>query len=244
MSGSFNHTTNKKLVMNEIIILVLTALSLGFAHTILGPDHYLPFIVISKARKWSLAKTMFVTFISGLGHVAGSVVIGLIGFGFGFGLQSIVNLESSRGEWAAWMIIGFGIVYSLYGIWKARQKNIHSHLVSMEDGSYKIDSSHSHSRKKTLKELTPWLLFVLFVFGPCEVLIPMLIFPAVQSSAIGAIFVISAFAFATVGTMMVMVFTGYKGLSFFNSEKLQPYFHLLAGLTILLSGLGIQFLGL
>jgi len=64
-------------------VLYLTAASIGFFHTLLGPDHYLPFIVISKARKWSLLKTNLVTLVCGIGHVASSVVIGFIGILFG-----------------------------------------------------------------------------------------------------------------------------------------------------------------
>ena len=60
---------------NSIAILSVTAITLGFVHTILGPDHYLPFIVLSEARKWSLRKTMLITFLCGLGHVLSSVVL-------------------------------------------------------------------------------------------------------------------------------------------------------------------------
>ncbi|MDB4582328.1 hypothetical protein N9164_04185 [Draconibacterium sp.] len=60
-------------------ILILTAASLGFVHTVLGPDHYIPFIALSKARNWSLPKTLGVTALCGIGHVLGSIAIGLIG---------------------------------------------------------------------------------------------------------------------------------------------------------------------
>lgn len=67
----------------EITILTLTAVSIGFIHTVFGPDHYLPFIVISKARKWSLLKTIFVTTLCGMGHILGSIVLGFIGIALG-----------------------------------------------------------------------------------------------------------------------------------------------------------------
>ena len=47
----------------EIIILSITALSIGFFHTLLGQDHYLPFIVMSKARNWKIIKTLSITFL-------------------------------------------------------------------------------------------------------------------------------------------------------------------------------------
>ncbi len=36
---------------DELILLAGTAAIVGFLHTITGPDHYLPFIVMGKARK-------------------------------------------------------------------------------------------------------------------------------------------------------------------------------------------------
>ena len=45
----------------EMILLLSTAAFLGFFHTLLGPDHYLPFIVMGKARQWSMAKTTWIT---------------------------------------------------------------------------------------------------------------------------------------------------------------------------------------
>jgi len=60
---------------NSMILLSVTAVSLGFLHTLLGPDHYLPFIVLSEARKWTVKKTMLITFFCGLGHVGSSVIL-------------------------------------------------------------------------------------------------------------------------------------------------------------------------
>ncbi len=36
--------------------LITAAVTIGFFHTLFGPDHYVPFIVMSKARKWSFSK--------------------------------------------------------------------------------------------------------------------------------------------------------------------------------------------
>ena len=41
----------------ELMVLLVTAAFIGFLHTLLGPDHYLPFIVMGKAKKWSMLKT-------------------------------------------------------------------------------------------------------------------------------------------------------------------------------------------
>ena len=45
----------------DIGLLVLTAASIGFVHTLLGPDHYLPFVAMGAARRWSTRKTLWIT---------------------------------------------------------------------------------------------------------------------------------------------------------------------------------------
>ena len=103
--------------MNDsIAILSVTAISIGFIHTVLGPDHYLPFIVLSKAKNWTLKKTMLITFLCGVGHVLSSVVLGLIGIIVGVSVTKLVAIESFRGNIAAWLFIAFGLVYMIISI--------------------------------------------------------------------------------------------------------------------------------
>ena len=61
---------------SQLTILLGAAFAMGFVHTILGPDHYLPFIVMSRARKWKMPKTVVITLLCGLGHVLGSILLG------------------------------------------------------------------------------------------------------------------------------------------------------------------------
>ncbi|MDD5693847.1 MAG: hypothetical protein PHD61_00875, partial [Bacteroidales bacterium] len=83
---------------NEIMILCVTALSIGFIHTLLGPDHYLPFIVLARARDWSVMKTGLITAVCGLGHVGSSVLLGLLGVALGVGISRLEGFEAFRGN--------------------------------------------------------------------------------------------------------------------------------------------------
>ncbi|MCK9254642.1 MAG: hypothetical protein GX793_10660 [Bacteroidales bacterium] len=240
--------------MGEIWILTLTAISIAFVHTIIGPDHYLPFIVMSKARNWSLFKTIRVTFFCGIGHVMSSVVIGIIGIVAGIALNKLEFFEEYRGNIAAWAIILFGLGYTIYGIIKATNQHTHTHVHINEDGSYeKHKHSHSHTQSETHKHkdsgsqkanITPWILFTIFLLGPCEPLIPLLMFPAAELSVIGIVIVAGAFSIVTIATMIAIVFLAYRGISFIKTNILEKYIHALAGVMILLSGLAIVFLGL
>lgn len=90
---------------NQLVVLLVSAASVGFLHTALGPDHYLPFIVMSRANNWSIRKTALITVLCGLGHVASSIVLGIIGLIFGFALSKLEIFESVRGNIAAWAVL-------------------------------------------------------------------------------------------------------------------------------------------
>lgn len=230
--------------MKELYLLILSAGSLGFIHTVLGPDHYVPFIVLSKARKWSTNKTMWITFVSGIGHVGSSVLIGMAGIALGISLNKLESIESFRGELVGWLLLLFGIGYSIYGIIKFLKGSGHTHLPKFLVPKKIRGLHHIHPEKDEENvKLTPWILFLIFVFGPCEVLIPMLIFPAYEKSTFGMFMVALIFGIATISTMMLIVYLGYKGTSFLKLKKHQKYVHLIAGVFLLICASGILFFG-
>ncbi len=236
--------------MNDsIALLSLTAISLGFFHTLLGPDHYLPFIVLSKAKNWTVKKTMLITFLCGLGHVASSVVLGLIGIAVGISVTKLVTVESFRGNIAAWLFIAFGLVYMIISIRNLVKKKKHTHSHHHFDGENHLHEhdhhhDHSHIHQKESSNTTPWVLFLIFVFGPCEPLIPILMYPAAQNNIQGAVIVSLLFSAVTIATMMSIVLAFNLGLNKINLKPLEKYSHLIAGAMIFFSGLAIQFLGL
>lgn len=236
--------------MNELALLAMTAASIGFLHTILGPDHYIPFIVMSKAGKWSMTKTVWVTVVAGIGHVLGSVVLGFIGIGAGFALSSIEAIEASRGEIAGWLLISFGLAYTVWGIKQAFRNKEHSHVHHHGDGEFHTHKhthhkSHVHFHKNVkTPNLTPWILFTIFVFGPCEALIPILMYPAATVSVAGMILVTAIFGIVTIATMLSIVVLSVYGINFVQMNKLEKYTQALAGLIIVMSGVAVQFLGL
>ena len=127
----------------DIFILIITAITIGFVHTILGPDHYLPFIVMAKAKNWNRMKTTLVTTICGLGHVGSSIILGIIGIIFGIGINQLEVFESFRGNLAAWLFIAFGLVYLIWGLKKALKNKPHKHIHFHSNGSEHIHE-HTH----------------------------------------------------------------------------------------------------
>jgi nickel/cobalt exporter len=231
---------------DNLTALTITAASLAFVHTILGPDHYLPFIVMSRARKWTIYKTSWVTLLSGFGHVISSILLGTIGIGVGIALNKLEFMESVRGDLAAWLFVVFGLVYMAWGFYRAIKNKPHKHIHHHGNGTMHVhEHSHQEEHDHTHKNnITPWILFTIFFLGPCEPLIPLLMYPAAKSSSWGVAQVSIVFGLVTMLTMLGLVLLASYGLKFVRLGKMERFAHAIAGATILLSGIAILFLGL
>ena len=234
----------------EIMVLSLSAAAIAFVHTVLGPDHYLPFVAMAKARRWSMRKTLGITLACGAGHLAGSILLGVLGIVMGIQLSSLEWLESVRSNFAAWMLIGFGLAYTAWGLRQAYRNRPHKHWHS-HDGvthehvhSHHQDHAHVHEKTGQTRSLAPWLIFLIFVLGPCEPLIPLLMYPAARESMMGVLMVTTVFGLVTVLTMAATVALAVKGLGSVRLKRFERYGHAVAGSAILACGLGVALLGM
>ena len=240
----------------ELLLLATSAGTIAFVHTLLGPDHYLPFVAMARARAWSTLKTLRITLLCGVGHIVGSVLLGTIGLIASVELASLEWIESIRGDLAAWCLVAVGLVYLAWGVRRAYRNKPHSHWHS-HDGqlhchihTHHHDHSHAHTEVDQMDtefkkpSIAPWALFVVFVLGPCEPLIPLLMFPAATNSVAGVFLVTGVFSLVTVLTMLTAVLFSLWGLSFVKLPSLERYSHAIAGSTILMCGFSIAVLGL
>ena len=223
------------MILEDQNILISTAALIAFIHTIIGPDHYLVFVALGKARDWSMAKTLKYATICGIGHILSSVIIGFIGIFFGIELVKLVNLEESRGLLSGWMLLFFGLIYFVWGLRKLR---IHKNKKNLSG-----DHRYVNSQKRFLN-ITPWALFIVFVLGPCEALIPLFMYPAIEADMMLVFQVALVFGVVTLFTMLFSVFLLLKGLNMFRFNSFERYSHVIAGASIILCASTINFLGL
>jgi nickel/cobalt exporter len=218
----------------------------AFLHTILGPDHYLPFIVLARARSWSMTRTLIVTAFCGLGHVASSIALGGLGVVFGVAVAKIEGVEGGRGDLAAWALVAFGLAYAVWGIRHALRssKGIETHL---HHGHVHLhthgDADHDHTDGMG-SNLTFWALFLIFVLGPCEPLIPLFVLPASRGDWGLAAATAVVFTAVTLVTMVGLTALAIKGAKQLRLGPLERWSHTVAGSVIAASGLAILFLGL
>ena len=165
--------------------------------------------------------------LCGLGHVLSSIVIGFIGIAAGIAVSGIEKVEGTRGNIAAWLLLLFGAGYMIWGLYRLWKGHPHEH-------------DHAVSDKK---RMTFWILFTIFIFGPCEPLIPILMYPAAQHNYGAVVYISLLFAITTIATMIAVVLLMLKGISLVKFNKLDRYQHVLAGAAITLCGVAIVFLG-
>jgi len=207
-------------------VLLLSTASVAFFHA-LAPDHWMPFAAIGKAQKWSKLRLLWVTFISGLGHVGISVVFSIIGILLGFSLSKLKSIEGHRGEIVLWLLIGFGIAYMIWGLKKAK------------------DHHHSHIDEEKLKAKTVavWTMFAIIILGPCEPLVP-LVFLGYNYGFMGVIAVSVIFSVITIIMMLLQSFLAFKGIQWIKNDLAERYAHAFAGLVIALTGALVMVLGI
>lgn len=230
--------------MSDVQLILLTAVSVSFLHTLAGPDHYLPFVALAKARGWTVSKTVWWTVVCGFGHVSSSVVLGLGGAALGWSLSKIGWLQEVRGGVAGWTLLLFGLIYFLWGLIRATANRRHKHFDVEDDGSLTV-FEHRHGEAVAPTErhaVTPWVMVIIFLLGPCEPMIPLLSFPAVKNSPAILLLLIAVYTTLTLATMVLMVLLGLYGIQFLKTEKVEKYMHAIGGFTILICGAGMVFL--
>ena len=229
----------------ELQILMIAAISIAALHKLSGPDHYLPFIALSRARQWSVLKTIAWTLVCGSGHVLSSVLLGLGGAALGWTLSKISWLEEIRGGLAGWVMLCFGFLYAVWGLYQGAGHKPHKHFDVSEEGAvylYEHEHGKSFIRPERYK-LSPMVMFIIFVLGPCEPMIPLLYFPAAQDSWGGMLLLIVVYGFITLLTMSAMVLLGYYSSQKLATTKLERWMHALCGFTIFVCGIGMLWLG-
>lgn len=227
---------------SSLYVIAGTAALLALTHTVIGVDHYLPFVALGRARQWSYRRLVAMVVVCGLGHVLSSVVLGFVGLGLGIAVGELEAVEASRGELVSYLIIAFGLIYMVWGLRAAIRNKPHTHRHFHADGlahehHHDHHGSHVHAHADNRRRSVGWVLFLLFVFGPCEPLIPLVMYPAAKSSWLGVALVAGIFSVITIATMLVMATVLYAGALRIRWQALERYGHAAAGFAILAAGL-------
>jgi nickel/cobalt exporter len=212
----------------KLITLLVTAVTVGALHAV-APDHWVPFAAVARSRKWSAARTAQITALCGFGHVTASVLFGLAGLLFG--IKVLQAFGQSLESVAGLLLVGFGLVYAIWGLRRAAGGHFHGHA----HGHY--DHVHDPSTK------TVWGLFLLSSVDPCVAVAPIL-FAAAPLGASATVITVVAYEVATLTAMMAFVLAARAGATLLRGNVIDRYGDSLAGLLIGVLGVVLLVLGL
>ena len=168
--------------MNSTVLtsIAATGFTVAFFHAAI-PTHWLPFVLVARARGWGRAKTMMVTAFAGLGHVGLTTLLGLAIAGFGF------QLNERLGGTFPWIAGGVLVAIGLYFFLRqVRGEGVCHHAVpgghhhaseacGHEPGGSHLEHELAESELVSTRR-GDWTaisgLFLMLTLSPCEGFLP------------------------------------------------------------------------
>lgn len=236
--------------LTALLSIAATGFTVAFLHAAI-PTHWLPFVLVSRARGWTRSKTLSVALFAGLGHVLLTTLLGFAIVWFGF------QLEAHLGEWFPMSIGGLLLLVAAYYAWRqlsGRGVCHHHPPGSHHQASSKCGHEEGHTHWDKELENTPlvsdqhggdWAaisgLFVMLTLSPCEGFLPVYL-SAIPFGWQGFIVLSFILAAATLAGMLLFTWLTLVGLERFELKQFERYESgLLAGVFAVL-GLVVMFL--
>jgi ABC-type nickel/cobalt efflux system permease component RcnA len=218
--------------MNITVLATLAAsgFSVAFIHAAL-PTHWLPFVLVARARGWRERKTMGVAAVASLGHIA---ITSLLGLGV-----ALLGREADAhfGEWFRWIAGGVLLVVGVYFAvqqWRGAGLRHHhlpgGHHHPSEACGHEKDTSHlEHELRESPlveKKTGDWAaisgLLVMLTLSPCEAFLPVYLSGA-EFGWTGFFVLSGILAAGTMGGMTIFTWMTLRGLSRFDLRKVERF---------------------
>ena len=215
------------------VLLFLSSCATAVLHALI-PDHWLPFVLLSRAQRWGERRTAALTGLAGLLHVLVSFAVG--GATIALGATSARGLAERTGRsldfLSGLLLVIFGI---LYGTWAHRREaRVHGGATGQHPPRV---HTHGHLLEHWFHgTLSGATLVVIIGISPCALMVPVLFAAAAHGTAA----VLAAglgFAICTIATMVGVTAFALRGMQRFDLPFLTRYGDLLSGMLI--AGIGL-----
>ena len=172
--------------------LFLGLVAAALVHALL-PTHWLSFVLVARAQRWSRSRMMRVVLFSGLGHVTTTAVVGLTAAALSKGFHRYIGVLQT--PLPAFILAGFGLYYLVSG-WR---RGGHPHC------------THDHADDPLdLDRAAQGALFLQMTLSPCETLIPVFLAAGALSWPV-LVAMALAMSLLTVGAMGVLAWLAFEG---------------------------------
>ncbi len=203
-----------------MILLAASAGFVGLVHT-LAPGHWLPVVLMVKARKWGGTRAILAALVAGSGHLLTSLGLALVAIKIGFEL--VPGLEEKIERFGGAGLVVFGLSYAVFTYFRHSKCHGHSHHGPNPEGE-----SHSGDARAFL------FLFTLGL-SPCVAVFP--VFAAASGHGMLALSsTLVAFAIGVLTTLICATVLVSKGFMKFDHPLIEHYGEVIAGLVIALMG--------
>ena len=192
------------------VLLLLSSCSTAIIHALI-PDHWLPFVLMSRVERWSERRVAALTGLAGLLHVGVTMAAGALTILAG--AATIEGLAARTGRSLEFLegllLVVFGVTY---GIWRHRRE-ARAHAPADRPT---VPETHIHAHGHLLERwfrpaLTAGALVVVIGMSPCALLVPILF--AASAEGPGALLASAVgFALCTVGTMVGVTVFAARGM--------------------------------
>jgi nickel/cobalt transporter (NicO) family protein len=218
-------------VTRTALLLVLSACSTAVIHALI-PDHWLPFVLMSRVESWSERRAATLTGLAGLLHVLVTLLFG--GLTIAFGTATAQGLAERTGRSLGFLggllLAVFGLAY---GIWRHRREaDAHARRNDPPSGPRGHIHAHGHLLERWFHgALTARALVVVIGMSPCALLVPILFASAAEGS--GALLVAAfGFALCTIGTMVGVTVSAMRGMRRIDLPFFTRYGDLISGAIV------------
>jgi nickel/cobalt exporter len=196
--------------------LIFSAAFVGFVHS-LSPGHWLPVVLMVKARKWSQAQAAFAALVAASGHIFVSVGLGFVGLVIG---QSFFGPHLHEvEEHAGYILIAFGVLYAVYSRFTHRHCHGHEH----------------HGPDPRAAGKAPYVFLFSLGFSPCFAVLPVFATAIGSGSAI-LIGSMIAFALGVLAALMGGSLLVSRGLVKLDHPIFEHYGDVITGLGVAAMG--------
>jgi hypothetical protein len=200
------------------------------------PTHWLPFVLMGRARRWGLARVLQVTALGGCCHI---LVTCLLGAGLVY-LSEQAGWDPEHGEGyaeklAPLLLLGVSLVYVVLHI-ASRGRHHHHFPIAASDDRPHTAGEHVHEHGHRLAEgATIGTLIAVMTLSPCEAAIPIFL-PAAAYGWWGVGLLAAVLLVVTVLGMTALAGLGHRGIELVKSEFIEHNERLLLGVILAILG--------
>ena len=218
------------------ILLFLSSCSTAIIHALI-PDHWLPFVLMSRVERWSERRVAALTGLAGLLHVLVTMLAG--GLTILVGSATVERLAARTGQSLEFLGGLLLVIFGLsYGFWRHRRE---ARVHARDDRPTVDPSGHVHAHGHLLERwfhgaLTAGALVLVIGISPCALLVPILFAASVEGS--GALLASAVgFGLCTVGTMVGVTVFAVRGMRRIDLPFFARYGDLISGALVSAIGL-------